>query len=84
LGKRQASIYAQIALLLLQFVLKSNRAAIGTRVKIVATADDGSVREFHHVVSTGASYGANSLQLEVGLGNCTKISSVEVNNTLQI
>ena len=56
----------------------SNRSAIGARVKITAVDATGEKRHYHRTVSTGGSFGANSLQLEVGLGNATSIEEVEV------
>jgi hypothetical protein len=55
----------------------SNRAGIGARIRVrVATAE--GERDIHLTVGTGGSFGANSLQQEVGLGNCTAVRSIEV------
>lgn len=43
--------------------VQSNRMAIGARVKITVTAPDGT-HNYYHTVSTGASFGSNSLQVE--------------------
>jgi len=40
------------------------------------TLENGKV--LHHVVSTGGSFGASSLQQEIGLGKATKISKLIV------
>ncbi len=56
----------------------SNRSAIGARVKITAIGKDGKERQVHGLVSTGSSFGGNSLQLEIGLGDATSIKQVEV------
>lgn len=57
---------------------KSNRAAIGAHIKITVENRDGSVRHIYHTVSSGGSFGANSLQAEIGLGDIVKISSISV------
>jgi hypothetical protein len=56
----------------------SNRCAIGARVRVRVTRPDGSTRDIHHVVGTGASFGSESLQAELGLGDATGIAEVEV------
>ncbi|HKQ40297.1 MAG TPA: FG-GAP-like repeat-containing protein [Verrucomicrobiae bacterium] len=62
----------------LKFVGKqSNRAAIGTRVKVVASAK-GAAREIHRVVGSGGSFGSSPLRQDIGLGQCDKIERVEV------
>jgi hypothetical protein len=56
---------------------KSNRAAIGARVKVVVEAK-GVERAMHRVVGSGSSFGASTLRVEVGLGDCERIKEVEV------
>ena len=56
---------------------KSNRAAIGARIKVVARGLQGS-REIHRMVCSGGSFGASPLQQEIGLGSSTAIERVEV------
>lgn len=53
---------------------KSNRKAIGTRVHIV-TAND---QHIYRTVSSGASFGGNSYDLEIGIGSANEIKSLEV------
>jgi hypothetical protein len=48
-----------------------------SRVMITTAGPQGS-KSFHHTTGSGGSFGANSLQLEAGLGNQTTISSVEI------
>ncbi|MEO8428376.1 MAG: CRTAC1 family protein [Verrucomicrobiota bacterium] len=57
--------------------VRSNRAAIGARIKVVVetTTDD---RPIYRTVSTGRSFGANPLRQEIGLGQATSIRAVEV------
>jgi len=55
----------------------SNASAIGARVRVVTRTSSGR-REIHRRVSGGSSFGANSLQLEIGLGEATAVEAVEV------
>ena len=57
--------------------VQSNRLAVGARVKVVVQTGSGE-REIHRVVTTGGSFGSNPLGLEIGLGQATKISRVEI------
>ncbi|MBL9139921.1 MAG: CRTAC1 family protein [Verrucomicrobiales bacterium] len=57
--------------------VRANRAAIGARVRVTLVTPDG-LRSLHHVVGSGASFGANPLRLEIGLGQATSIREVEV------
>ncbi len=53
----------------------SNRSAIGARIKIMASYSNGSTKDIYHTVNSGGSFGANSLQAEIGLGaNVSNIS----------
>ena len=56
---------------------RSNRMAIGARVKIQVATPSGT-RFIHQVVSSGGSFGDSSLQLETGLGDATAIEAIEV------
>lgn len=56
----------------------ANRAAIGSKVELDITLQNGKNQKLYRTVSPGASFGANSLQLEIGLGDCKKINSVKV------
>jgi hypothetical protein len=57
---------------------KSNRAAIGARVKVVVEDPQGGERSIHRVVGSGGSFGASTYRVEVGLGDCTRVREVEV------
>jgi hypothetical protein len=57
--------------------VRSNRAAIGARIKITLETDDGQ-RNIYRTVSSGGSFGANSLQQEIGLGNATAIRTISI------
>lgn len=56
----------------------SNRSAIGARIKVIAQKPDGSNLTLHKHVSTGSSFGGNSLQVEMGLDDATIVKSIEV------
>jgi hypothetical protein len=55
----------------------SNRFGIGSRVRVTVETPSGP-REIHHLAGTGGSFGANSQQAEIGLGNATAIRELEV------
>jgi len=57
--------------------VKSNRAAIGTRIKVVVRTTDGE-RAIYKTVGSGGSFGANPLRQEIGLGLATSISQAEI------
>jgi hypothetical protein len=57
--------------------VRSNRSAIGARVKVVVEGKSGS-REIHRTVGSGGSFGGSPLRQEIGLGDATRIVSVEV------
>ena len=46
----------------------SNRSAIGARIKMLVAYKNGTTRTIYHTVNSGGSFGANSLQAEIGLG----------------
>jgi len=56
---------------------ESNRDGIGARVKVELETPDGE-RTIHVLVGTGGSFGASSLQQEIGLGNAINIKSLEI------
>jgi len=57
--------------------VESNRAAVGARIRIDVRRGD-SVRSLHRTVGSGGSFGASSLQQEIGLGDATGIDAIEV------
>jgi hypothetical protein len=57
--------------------VKTNRIAIGARIKVVVR-ENGAERAIHRTVSPGASFGANPLRQEIGLGHATAIDRVEI------
>jgi len=56
---------------------RSNRSAIGARLKVRVTTLAGP-RDIYSTGGTGGSFGGNSLQQEMGLGRATSIDSIEV------
>jgi hypothetical protein len=57
--------------------VRSNRGAIGARIKVTVAAGEG-MRHVYSTVSTGGSFGSSSLQQEIGLGQASSIQAVEV------
>ena len=58
--------------------VKTNRAAIGAKVKVVAENRDHTEQAFYRQVGSGGSWGASPLAQEIGLGNAERIKSVEI------
>ncbi|HEX9638750.1 MAG TPA: CRTAC1 family protein [Acidobacteriota bacterium] len=56
---------------------RANRAAIGARIKVTVSGADGR-RDIYATVGSGGSFGASSLQQEIGLGQARAIERVEV------
>ena len=56
---------------------RSNRDAIGARVKIRVSTRQGT-RTVHQTVSAGGSFGASSLRVETGLGAAGMIEEIEI------
>lgn len=57
---------------------KSNRAAIGARIRVKVVDRDGSTREVYTAVGNGSSFGASTLTQEIGLGAAEEIVELEV------
>lgn len=57
--------------------VQSNRSAIGTRIKITVTTEEG-IREIYRTVSSGGSFGGSSFRQEIGLGNAAGIEKIEI------
>lgn len=56
----------------------SDRSGIGTRIRVSVEDPDGSTRTLHRVVGSGGSFGGNSLQQEIGLGEARTVREIEV------
>lgn len=57
--------------------VKTNRAAIGARIKVVVDTGTGE-RMIYRTVGSGASFGANPYRQEIGLGQARTIKRVEI------
>ena len=57
--------------------VKSNRAAIGARIKVTIQGSEGAAT-ICRTVSSGGSFGGNPLRQEIGLGAAQSIAEVEV------
>jgi hypothetical protein len=55
---------------------KTNRAAIGARIKVVTEGDKPLT--VHRHVSSGSSFGGNPLQQHIGLGKAASVATVEI------
>jgi hypothetical protein len=55
---------------------KTNRAAIGARIKVITAADKPLT--VHRHVSSGSSFGGNPLQQHIGLGKAKTVATLEV------
>ncbi len=55
--------------------VKANRSAIGARIRVDLATPAGK-RSLHLVCGTGGSFGSQSLQQEIGLGDATAIESI--------
>jgi hypothetical protein len=56
---------------------RSNRAAIGAKIKVAVTTPDGA-RAIYKTVNSGGSFGSSPLLQQIGLGNATAVTSVEI------
>lgn len=55
----------------------TNKAAIGSKIKLTIT-ENGNRKYLYRTVSSGASFGSNSLIQEIGIGNTLSIDKLEV------
>jgi len=58
--------------------VKSNRAAIGTRIKLTLEDDKGATRAIYRTVGSGGSFGASPLEQHIGLGKAARIADIEI------
>ena len=56
---------------------KSNRAAIGARIRVHVNTPEGP-RDIFKTVNSGGSFGSSPLRQEIGLGNATGITEIEI------
>jgi tetratricopeptide (TPR) repeat protein len=68
--------------------VKSNRPAIGARIKVTVENQGQGTRSIYRTVGSGGSFGASPLQQHIGLGKSARILSVEIfwpaSNTRQL
>jgi len=57
--------------------VRSNRRAMGARIKVVVDGGSGP-RVLYRTVGSGGSFGASPLRQEIGLGSATRVERVEV------
>jgi hypothetical protein len=55
---------------------KSNRAAIGARIKVVTAG--ANPQTIHRTVTSGSSFGGNPLEQHIGLGKADKVALLEI------
>jgi len=58
--------------------VKTNRAAIGTRIKLTVENQGDGQRTIFRTVGSGGSFGASPLQQHLGLGKAARIVNLEV------
>ena len=58
--------------------VKSNRGAVGGRVRVRVLEEDGATRDIHHLIGSGGSFGANPLSPQLGLGRAKELEFVEI------
>ncbi len=56
---------------------QANRFGVGARLA-VRVVENGATRTIHEVAGSGGSFGGSSMQQEIGLGEATRIESVEI------
>jgi tetratricopeptide (TPR) repeat protein len=58
--------------------VKSNRAAIGARIKLTVANAQGEQRSIYRTVGSGGSFGASPLAQHIGLGKSARIVELEI------
>jgi hypothetical protein len=58
--------------------VKTNRGAVGARIKVTVEDADHEMHAFYRTVGSGGSFGASPLQQHVGLGRAARIVDLEV------
>ena len=56
---------------------RTNRAAMGARIRVFAGGPDGD-RTIHRTVCSGGSFGCSPIRQEIGLGKATAVRRVEI------
>jgi tetratricopeptide (TPR) repeat protein len=58
--------------------VKTNRAAIGARIKVTVDNEGQGQRSIYRTVGSGGSFGASPLQQHIGLGKAARIVDLEI------
>jgi tetratricopeptide (TPR) repeat protein len=58
--------------------VKTNRAAIGARIKLTVENEGRGTRSIHRSVGSGGSFGASPLEQHIGLGHSARIVELEI------
>ena len=58
--------------------VKSNRAAIGARIKVTVENEGKPARSIYRTVGSGGSFGASPFEQHIGLGKSARITNVEI------
>ena len=58
--------------------VKSNRGAIGARIKVTVQDEGKAVRSIYRTVGSGGSFGASPLEQHIGLGKSARIENIEI------
>jgi hypothetical protein len=58
--------------------VKSNRSAIGARIRVTVKNEGNAVRSVHRTVASGGSFGASPLEQHIGLGKSARILNIEI------
>ncbi len=58
--------------------VKTNRAAIGARIKVTVETDQHTARSIYRTVGSGGSFGASPLTQHIGLGKAARIAEIEI------
>jgi hypothetical protein len=58
--------------------VKTNRAAIGARIRLTLPDEEGKARKVYKHVTSGGSFGASPLQQHIGVGKARRIEKLEI------
>jgi hypothetical protein len=58
--------------------VKTNRAAIGARIKLTVENEPHGIRSIYRSVGSGGSFGASPLEQHIGLGKSARIVELEI------
>ncbi len=58
--------------------VKTNRAAIGARIKLTVENEGRGTRSIHRSIGSGGSFGASPLEQHIGLGKSARIVDLEI------